>query len=279
LYNLGLTLDASDVVTSNNPEILEKIIAYYPSISQRSRIVPFGLGSLDVIAGVRRSESLQESRRKLAIPSEKLVVTCGYNAIPEQRHALMIDALARLSVAAKSRFFVLIPMTYPDYRAYREEVRNAVEATNIDYRILDEKMTAEDVARVRIVSDHVINVQTTDSLSASIQEHLFAGSSMIVGNWLPYGVLERMGAELQKVENAEAISSILEIAALSSEVRRTRPDCADKIYDHSSWSANAPRWLELYGGRVPGATDGRSKYPASSRISDRNIKQGAGGGN
>jgi hypothetical protein len=248
LDDLGHTLNASDFVTSNNPEIMEKMVARYPGIARRARIVPFGLGSLDVIAGLQRSESLEESRRKLGIPSGRLVVTCGYNAIPEQRHAMMIEAVARISVAARSRLIVLIPMTYPDNHAYREEVRKTVKATDVEYRIWDKKMSAEDVGRLRIVSDHVVNVQTTDSLSASIQEHLFAGSSMMVGKWLPYGVLERMGIHLERVENVEAISAILENVALASVVRRIRPDYADRIYDYSSWSSNAPKWFELYGG-------------------------------
>jgi hypothetical protein len=273
LHDLWYTLNASDIVTTNNPEILERMIAYYPCISDRTRIVPFGLGSLDVIVHVQRSERLDESRRKLGIPSGKLVVTCGYNAIREQQHAMMIDALARLSVTAKSRFFLLIPMTYPDHHTYREEVKAAAEGAGIEYRILAEKMNAEDVARLRIVSDHVVNVQTTDSLSASIQEHLFAGSSMIVGKWLPYAVLERMGIHLHRVEDGAAIASVLESAARSSKVRRVKPEYADKIYDYSSWSSNARRWLELYGRYEAGENDGGHKSPGHLETVDPDLSE------
>jgi len=246
LRDLGHTMNASDIVTTNNPEILQKIVSYYPEMLTRARIVPFGLRSLDVIAALQQSESLEESRRKLNVPSGKLVVTCGYNAIPEQRHAMMIQAVARVSVAAKSRLFVLIPMTYPDNKAYRDEIRKLIKATEIECRILDEKLTIQDVARLRIVSDYVVNVQTTDSLSASIQEHLFAGSSVIVGKWLPYGFLERMGISLRKIENVDEITDALEKAALVADVRRVMPVYADEIYNYSSWSSNARRWLQLY---------------------------------
>jgi Glycosyl transferase 4-like len=271
LHNLGLTFAASDVVTSNNPEIMEKIVAHYPSISERARIVPFGLGSLDVITKLQRSESFEESRRKFAIPPGKLAVTCGYNAIREQCHSLMIDALSRLSDSIKSRFFVLLPMTYPDNPEYRAEIKNAIQATGIEFRILEERMSPDDVARLRIVSDYAVNMQTTDSLSASIQEHLFAGSSVIVANWLPYGVLEQMGIQLQRVDDAAGICAILENAPLSCGTRGVTPKYAERIYDYSSWSSNAPRWLGLYGGDRDRLSELHRKPPDVSHGSRRGV--------
>ena len=82
---------------------------------------------------------------------------------------------------------------------------------------------------------------------------MFAGSLMIVGKWLPYRVFETMGVPLQRIESQEEITSILEKAALARPARRTEPEYADKIYDYSSWSSNADRWLELYGDRKPDA--------------------------
>jgi hypothetical protein len=253
LRNLGRTFDASDIVTSNNPEVMQKMVAYYPGISDRARVIPFGLRSLDVIAELQQSETQEETRKKLDIPREKIVVTCGYNAIREQRHAKMIEALIALSPGAKSRLFILMPMTYPDNQAYREEVRKSLVSADVEYRILDKVVSIEDMGRVRIVSDYAVNIQTTDSLSGSIQEHMFAGSLMIVGKWLPYRVFETMGVPLQRIESQEEITSILEKAALARPARRTRPEYADKIYDYSSWSSNADRWLELYGDRKPDA--------------------------
>ena len=62
--DLGRTIDASDIVTTNNPEILRKMIACYPGISDRARGVPFGLRGLDVIVGLQQSEIVEVNRRK-----------------------------------------------------------------------------------------------------------------------------------------------------------------------------------------------------------------------
>jgi hypothetical protein len=165
----------------------------------------------------------------------------------------MIEALTALSSGAKSRLFILMPMTYPDNQAYREEVRKSLVSADVEYRIMDKIVSPEDMGRVRIVSDYAVNIQTTDSLSGSIQEHMFAGSSMIVGKWLPYAVFETMGVPLQRIESPEEITSIMEKAVLARPARRTEPEYADKIYDYSSWSSNADRWLELYGDGKPDA--------------------------
>ena len=208
-------------MTVNNPEILQKCVAHYPGISDRARVVPFGMRGLDVIAALQQSESQEEIRKRLGLPSEKLVVICGYNAIPQQNHAMMIEAFAQLSPAAKSRLFALLPMTYPDNQAYREEVRKSLEATNVEYRILDERMSLEEICRVWIASDYAVNMQTTDSLAGSVQEQIFAGLSMIVGKWLPYRIFEKWGVQLHKVESPGEISAALEKAALGGGDRKT----------------------------------------------------------
>ncbi len=247
--DLGRTFDASDIVTVNNPEILQKLVAHYPGISDRARVVPFGMRGLDVIAALQQSESQEEIRKRLGLPSEKLVVICGYNAIPQQNHAMMIEAFAQLSPAAKSRLFALLPMTYPDNQAYREEVRKSLEATNVEYRILDERMSLEEICRVWIASDYAVNMQTTDSLAGSVQEQIFAGLSMIVGKWLPYRIFEKWGVQLHKVESPGEISAALEKAALGGEIGRRNRDYADRIYNYSSWNSIAEKWIALYSER------------------------------
>jgi hypothetical protein len=201
-----------------------------------------------VIAALQRSESHEETREKLGIPLNKVVVTCGYNASRAQQHAVMVDALAMISPIVKSRIFVIVPMTYPNDPIYRQEVKSFLGSAKIEYRIEDTKLSVEDNCRVRIASDYAVNVQTTDSLSASLQEHMFAGSSMIVGRWLPYDVLEKMGVRLHKVENAKEIAATLEREIRASQGHRIRPEYSDKLYDYSSWTSNGPRWLALYGG-------------------------------
>jgi hypothetical protein len=260
LRDLGHTLDASDIVTLANPEILRRLVARYPGVSDRARVVRFGMRSLDVITGLQQSESLEETRKKLGFPLGKVVVACGYNASPAQRHTMMADAFVTLPPDVKSRLFALFPMRYHDDPTYRDEVRKSLESTQVEYRILDGEISFEDNCRIRVASDYVVNIQTTDMLSHSLQEHMFAGASMIVGKWLPYGVFEEMGIPLQKVGSVEEISAALEKAVLEGVRGRSRPAYADRLYDYSSWSSNIGKWLELYDSK-----DGKGSWVAAGR--------------
>jgi len=246
LRNLKYTLDASDIVTTNNAQILEKLVARYPGVAGRVRVVRWGLKSLDVILTLNKTESKDEMRTKLGVPLTKVIVTCGYNANRGQRHATIIEALTALSAAGKSKIFVLFPMTYPGDPEYIENVQKLLESTQIEHRIITDEMAHEDVCRMRIATDCVVNIQMTDSLSASIQEHMLAGCSMIIGDWLPYRDFEQMGIPFQKVSGVEEITMALEKAIMAGVKKRLKPPYENTLYEYSSWTANRGKWLELY---------------------------------
>src|SRR3989304_10346614 len=65
--------------------------------------------------------------------------------------------------------------------------------SNLNYKIMKSMLNIEDIARLRLIANIVLNIQTTDQLSASVQEHLFAGNIVIVGKWLPYDIYDEMG--------------------------------------------------------------------------------------
>ena len=114
--------------------------------------------------------------------------------------------------------------------------------------VLRGKRDLQDIARLRIACDIVINVQTTDSLSASIQEHLMAGARLIVGDWLPYGIFERIGADIRRVDTRAAITEALEANISRKPAARTA--CSQAIYDRSSWDSCIGQWMDLYRGQI-----------------------------
>jgi hypothetical protein len=245
LADLDRTLSASDIVTTNNPEIRQKLASRFPAIENKLRVVPFGLRSLDVITVIMSKESRNESRRRLALPTNRTIVTIGYNGMRQQQHAIMIAALGALAPQTKARMFALVPMTYPDDPAYQAEVESLLEKSGVEFAVVRNRLDMHDNCRIRIVSDYVVNMQTTDSLSGSLQEHIFAGSRLLVGSWLPYDMVERMGVPLQKVKDARDIASALETSGLNP-LGPDRPSYAEKIYQYSNWSTAIGRWIDLY---------------------------------
>jgi hypothetical protein len=245
LEDLSYIFTASDVVTTNNPEIRRRLLLRFPEIDNKIRVLSFGMRSLDVIRELKKTETQEDSRRRLGLPSDKLIVTVGYNGMPQQQHGMIIDGLDALSAEAKVRLFVLVPMTYPDNPGYQAEVEARMQAAGVDFAMLRDKLDIKDICRIRIVSDYAINMQTTDSLSASIQEHIFAGSTVIVGRWLPYDIFEEMGVPLRKVDDARGIAAALETPGRDRNWPPP-PAYAEKIYERSSWSSSIGKWMDLY---------------------------------
>lgn len=243
---LGCTMRASDAITTNNPEIQNKLREQYPEVAARVRIMPLGLRSLDVIARLLKSESQVQTRAGLGIDQDSVVVVCGYNATRQQQHLQIIQAIAALSPNTKARSLFVFPVTYPDDIAYKEEICAALDKTGAKYLLMQEKTSIEDICRVRIASDVTLNIQTTDSLSASIQEHIYAGSRIIVGKWLPYGLFEDMGVPLERVADASDIAALLETVVRKPDPAVSRPSYVNRIHDYSSWSVVADRWLALF---------------------------------
>ena len=108
-------------------------------------------------------------------------------------------------------------------------------------------MSDEDLARLRCATDIMVQVQPTDQLAGAMQEHLFAGSVVITGDWLPYGVLRDAGVRFWTVPDRAALTGSLRECLEELSVRQAQ--CvgnAVPIRGLSSWSHTAPQWSALY---------------------------------
>ncbi|OAI44825.1 hypothetical protein AYO42_00475 [Rhizomicrobium sp. SCGC AG-212-E05] len=243
-------LAQAHVITTNNPEIRQQLQAAYPEAEPKVRIMSYGMRSLSVIDQVLRKETQAQSRAALGVDPDKIIVVCGYNATRAQQHMTMIQAIAALPPDVKARQQFIVQATYPDDAAYKDEIAAALDKAGIAYLMLRENMDLEDICRLRIVSDVTLNIQTTDSLAGSIQEHLYAGSALIVGRWLPYEMFEKMGASVQRVETAAQIAEALAVARRKPDPSVTRPDYVRQIHEAACWGSDSlmEKWLSAYRG-------------------------------
>lgn len=249
LQMLGETLGQSTLVTTNNPQVKACLLLKYPKIEPLIRIIPFGMRSPDVIQSLQQSESWRKSREKLGVPENRYTIACGYNASQAQQHTKMCRCLAKLPEDTKTRITILLPLTYPDDNAYRNHVINEFREASIDFRVFDKKLDIEDNSRLRISTDCAINIQVSDSLSASIQEHLLCGNALIAGSWLPYEVFEHMGARITRVPSDEEITSAV-LNVLQSPNSHYQDDrFKKKLHEFSCWKNSSKRWLSLYRGQ------------------------------
>ncbi len=241
-------LAEADVITTNNPEIRQKLLAAFPEAEPRVRVVSFGMRSPSVIDQILLKETQAQTRVALGVDPDRAIVVCGYNATRAQQHTTMIQAIAALPPDVKARLQFIIQATYPDDAAYKDEIAAALDKVGASYLMFREIMTLEDICRLRIVSDVALNIQTTDSLSGSIQEHLYAGSALIVGRWLPYEMFEKMGASVQRVETAAEITAALTVVRKKPDPSVARPAYVRQIYDYACWSGDSVvrKWFDVY---------------------------------
>lgn len=238
----------ADMITAETEGTIREFKEYYrKEAGDKVGFLPFGIEVLDFI-NLTRGQSLKELKQRYHIPLNKIIVTCGHNAIAEHQHADMIEALSKLPVYVKEKIVCVFPMTYPDGREeYIGSIRDKLNETGLDYVILTEFMDFQSMAQYALISDVMIHVQTTDQLSSTMLEEMYAGSIVIAGSWLPYRSLHEMGIYFLDVDAISEVTSILRDVV--TDIERYKEKCKGNeklIWKHSSWEGLVPKWRALW---------------------------------
>ena len=128
-----------------------------------------------------------------------------------------------------------------------EKLDNLINQSGISYKLFRDFMGPDMVVKFRVSTDIFIHTQTTDALSSAMMEHLYAGTVVINGKWLNYGMLDEKGVYYLKVDSIEDVDPLLEtvIASLDEYKEKTLIN-HDILRDFSSWEAYREKWLSLY---------------------------------
>ena len=239
---------SADYITSNNSHALEEIRKAFPVNPGQLKLCRFGFSALD---SLHKIEDIPQSvsQARFQIPAGKVVICIGYNYDSIQQHIPILNSIISNAELAKRKeeFLFLIPMTYGTEPAYRKELLQALFQFPFHYMTIEHFLSEEDNAHLRKAPDIMIQLQKTDSFSASTQEHLSAGNLVITGKWLPYSDLLEAGIYYRTVSRVEDIGS--ELLYCIDNIDTEKEKCKrnpEAIYRLSSWSANLPSWLELY---------------------------------
>lgn len=232
-------------VTATNSKTLEMVNERFALEGKWMEVVRFGLAPLDEL---RKNEwDKADCRRHLGISHDSLVVTIGYNNNSAQQHIDVLESLMRNRSALPQNLMLLFPMAYGGTDDYREAVRKNLESTGLKYMILDRFMSDEEVAILRRASDFMIQVQTTDQFSGSMQEYLFAENIVITGDWLPYDVIDERGGFMLRVAAVEEVGEKLEYAINNMDVLQERCKVNPGIiWELSSWEKNIDAWIGFF---------------------------------
>ena len=206
----------------------------------------FGNSELDIIDGINDTK-YSSVRDKLFPQTEgKLLVVCGYNNQPAQRHFVMLEAISQLKDEIKERIHIVLPLTYPLKGDYLNDVKNKAESIGVSYTVLMNYLSEEEVAVLRKSSNITVNIQTTDSFAGSIQSHLYCQNVVLLGEWLNYPLYDKNNVFYIKTSLDNLSERIADaIDNFATYKLRSLPN-KQLIKDMVSWESRIEGWAESY---------------------------------
>lgn len=247
-------LDKSKYIITTNSKMKDAICEYYNDYHDKAIVSSFGLESLEHIDAAAKNpeheQKIKDYKEKLKIPYNKIVITCGQSASVHIGHEKIISQIRKLNKDTQDNIFLIFPMTYGD-KEHRESIKKILKEGNDNYLVLEDYMSVQDIALLRLISDIYINVQPTDQLSGTMQEHLYSGSVVINGSWLPYDIFKENNCFFMEVDSTEQLSNtvqdvINDIAGLKQKCNGNNAS----IKKLTSWSSCSKRWYDIYRGNI-----------------------------
>lgn len=244
---LSKLLNRSDLINCTNEKTLLLIKSYFKLPEKKMNSIRIGLEPLERLKGLKLTKA--GCKDYLTIPADKKLITIGYNARPEQEHLKIIELIKqnREKFDNKQDLFFLFPLTYGGTKQYLNKVKVALNGFPFEYKLITGFLSDNEIAIVRKATDIFVQLQPTDQLSGSMQEHMYAGSIVITGSWLPYQIFKEMGIHFRTIDNfAELVPELGQcIENMELELRKTEPN-REKIYEFSGWGTLIKEWKSLY---------------------------------
>jgi len=229
----------SDVISATNPDTLVEFSNYFNVPETKKQLVRFGLSILDEIDSLSQRE-ISEWKVKNTIPEGKITIACGYNKSPNQNLQELIQVIILESELLSRCVFCF--QFAGEETSYTRRVINLLNENHVDFRIFSERFSDRELAIYRRAMNLMIQVQATDSFSGAMQEHLYAGSFVITGKWLPYAVLDDEGVDYLRVNSIDEVGK-----AISENLERIPNKDKNKsvIAGFSKWSTTINSWINL----------------------------------
>jgi len=234
-------------VTMATPELADLFLSKFGrDLENKLRIISYGS---DVVGLIDRFRGERDSfLRRIGVAPERITILVGHNASPGNQQESMFRAIAKVPEHQRSLIALLIPMTYTGSTSPHErQIRECAENCGVPFRVLDQRLSLDDVARLRIATDIMIHVPISDQFSGAMCESLVAGAVLITGAWLPYRRLRESGVCFHEVLRVEDISAKLTDILVRFEAERLRTrNNAEIVKGLVGWQSIVPQWTKAY---------------------------------
>lgn len=237
-----------DLITFASQETQENFNNFYnQKFTPKTIICPFGQNNLDFIDKIRKIESENQSKKILNIPQNKIIICCGSNGSVNEQHEQIINQLSKIK--NKSKIILIFPLTYGATPSRINKIKNLIRAklSNLQTQIIDKYLSSEDIARLRICTNVLINIRKTDQISGAMLESLYTNSIVVTGSWLPYKILHKDKVNYIKIPNISKLNEKLTYCLNNiDKIKKQNTTNPKKIYQMYSWKNNLTNWKKLY---------------------------------
>ena len=238
-------------ITFTNEEMKHNFDKFYKhKYHNKLRKCNFGLSHLDEIDKICKSEKKELSLERLKLKQNKIYIVCGTNASKNEQHELIINSLSTITLNNFSKkISCIFPLPYGASKSRIIKIMNMAKdkLPEIENVFILNKLSSQDIARLRRVTDILINIRQTDQFSAAMTETMYAGNIIITGTWLPYKILDKNYVFYIKINTIDKLSKMI-INSLEhlQEFKKKARGNRNKIYKMCHWDNTIKQWNDLY---------------------------------
>ena len=223
-------------------------LKFFPHTESKLRFSQFGSARFDRIVELY-SESFKLSLRlKYKVPDDKICVTVGYSASPVQQHLVFLEQIKKCKGEIASKVIFLFPLTYGIEKEseYYKKLISEIKSSGFDYLLFENRLSDDELSEIRILSDVMVNIQTTDSQASSIKEAFAARNVVLVGDWLPYDFYEDLGVYLIRSDLENLNSNFVKIIEEYNTCKNLTFSNMDVVSIFASWKQIIPKFINVY---------------------------------
>lgn len=227
-------------ITADSYSMVERYNNFFGNTKNKLDIVYYGVSLIPYID--RWLSEKKQCLNDLSIPKDKIVISIGYNGLPQQQHDKVINVLNVLE--NKKDYFLLIQSSYGNEDVvYKQKLKTILDNSGFQYKIISNYLTMDELAKLRVITDIFINAQTTDAFCNSIKEYMYSKTQIINASWLHYPEIDTLQLKINEFSNFDQIPSLLEKQVNEEELEWNR----EIIGKNSSWETCRQRWAKIYG--------------------------------
>lgn len=238
---------AAHFITFSTRHMSDDFVKQNPQFADKVKICRFGLGMLDQIDTINANK--EKAGSVFGFPDDRIVICCGHSTNRRELHSIIIAQLNLLDKSEKDKIFAVFPFTYNLIPELYQEVKEAMQGSGIQYCILTNHLSDDEIAALRVVTDIMVSVPSSDQMTASMLETLYAGGIVVTGKWLPYDLLDAHEIAYFRIGDHDELAPLLKNLIVSIGNGLTPINTAGNqqaIGDLFNWQSAIHDWLAVY---------------------------------